>query len=266
MNKTIFTFWEPKDTIPEYLKLCMNTWKKFLPEYKIVILNYENIENYLDKNYFDYVLYTDFSLPKQADAIRAAILKKYGGIWLDIDTIITSDKIRNILNIESEFVTIGSHIAFIKAEPYALIASKWDDKIKIRLQLFKKFKYSNNLYKKIFQIFHPKLYKKFYNWDYLGNSILKQLFKTKNKHEYYSINKIEINAFPEINKKTMDSADENYKNFYFNNDFSTEVLNSERGIILLHNSWTPKEVLNMPKDKFFEMNCTLSNILKSLNS
>ena len=30
------------------------------------------------------------SLPIQADAIRVALLKKYGGIWMDADTIITS--------------------------------------------------------------------------------------------------------------------------------------------------------------------------------
>ena len=40
-NKIIFTFWEPKENIPGYLKLCIKTWKKFLPEYKIIILDYK---------------------------------------------------------------------------------------------------------------------------------------------------------------------------------------------------------------------------------
>ena len=38
-NKYIFTFWEPKESIPGYLSLCIKTWKKFLPEYKIIIFN-----------------------------------------------------------------------------------------------------------------------------------------------------------------------------------------------------------------------------------
>ena len=38
-TKQIFTFWEPKDRMPEYLQLCIETWKKFLPDYKINILD-----------------------------------------------------------------------------------------------------------------------------------------------------------------------------------------------------------------------------------
>ena len=33
-KKYIFTFWEPKSKIPAYIQLCMDTWKKFLPEYE----------------------------------------------------------------------------------------------------------------------------------------------------------------------------------------------------------------------------------------
>lgn len=40
MQNRIFTFWESNSTIPMYLKLCMETWEKYLPEYEIVFLNY----------------------------------------------------------------------------------------------------------------------------------------------------------------------------------------------------------------------------------
>ena len=33
-----FNFWEPRQKIPGYIQLCLNTWKKFLPEYEIIIL------------------------------------------------------------------------------------------------------------------------------------------------------------------------------------------------------------------------------------
>ena len=115
MQNRIFTFWEPKSTIPPYLELCIETWKKYLPEYEIVVLNYSNLFEWIDKDTFDEIIYTDFSLPMQSDAIRCAILKKYGGIWFDVDTIVTSNKINEILNINSDFTLIGSHIAFIKA-------------------------------------------------------------------------------------------------------------------------------------------------------
>lgn len=73
MQNKIFTFWEPMDTIPAYLELCIDTWKKYLPNYEIVILNYCNLFDWIEKDTFDEILYKDFSLPKQADAIRCAI-------------------------------------------------------------------------------------------------------------------------------------------------------------------------------------------------
>ena len=81
MNK-IFTFWEPKDKIPFYLKLCIETWKRNLPDFEIVVLDYSNIFNYIDKNTFNKILYNKkyFSLPQVADCFRIALLYKYGGI------------------------------------------------------------------------------------------------------------------------------------------------------------------------------------------
>ena len=47
--------------------------------------------------------------------IRAGILYRHGGIWLDADTIITSSDIRKIFDIEADFMMINAHLAFIKA-------------------------------------------------------------------------------------------------------------------------------------------------------
>ena len=40
----LFTFWEPKEKMPAYIRLCMQTWKKFLPECEVVLLDYSNLE------------------------------------------------------------------------------------------------------------------------------------------------------------------------------------------------------------------------------
>ena len=60
--KRIFTFWEPKENIPGYISLCIETWKKFLPDYEIVILDYSNLDEWIGKNYFDRSLYKNFLL------------------------------------------------------------------------------------------------------------------------------------------------------------------------------------------------------------
>ena len=63
MKKQIFTFWEPKSKMPAYVSLCIETWRKFLPEYEIVVLDYSNLEEYLGKHFYSSVLYKYFSLP-----------------------------------------------------------------------------------------------------------------------------------------------------------------------------------------------------------
>lgn len=41
MDKQIFTFWEGE--LPEYIKLCMSTWK-----FPYTVLNYNNLSQYTD--------------------------------------------------------------------------------------------------------------------------------------------------------------------------------------------------------------------------
>ena len=263
MQNKIFTFWEPMDTIPAYLELCIDTWKKYLPNYEIVILNYCNLFDWIEKDTFDEILYKDFSLPKQADAIRCAILKKYGGIWLDIDTIITSNKITEILNINSEFTLIGFHIAFIKASKNCEILQRWFDEINRKITNFKRLKEQYNKMSLLKKIFNRNLLKKINSWDYFGNSILNELLEC-NKYKKELIDKNNSKAFPEINWARINNKELNlkkvYREFYFKNNYSSYAINDNCGIICLHNSWTPSDIKVMNKKEFLELDNTLSKI------
>lgn len=259
----LFTFWEPKEKMPAYIRLCMQTWKKFLPECEVVLLDYSNLEEWLGKDVYDEILFRDFSLPKQADAIRCALLKKYGGLWLDADTILTSPQVKDYLMIDSELVMISKHLAFIKANNNSKIIADWYNQIQYNLKFYKDVKYQNNAVQKIL---HPRRYRRVENWDYLGNYILHKMLKTKNKKKFFSIDRMEINALPELNNKNNDNLVENYQNFYFENDYSQDVIKNTKGIILLHNSWTPQQFLEMNEEEFLSRNNTLSNVLKKVLS
>ena len=244
----------------------MKTWNKFLPEYKVVVLNYSTIGNWLDKNIYSKELYKNMRLAVQADAIRCAILKKYGGIWFDCDTILTSDKIRNIIPKESGFTLIGLHIGVIFAKKNAKVLKIWQKEIQKRLF---KFELSEK---------HPKLYELFYNKRFkhrlrsnslFGNSIINPLFeKLKNEKLFKSIDRESIFALPEVNfykSNTEDSFYQKYLDFYFtDNDNSSYALENSNGIILLHNSWTPKEYKEMSQAEFLSKNKTMTNILKKI--
>ena len=259
-KKNIFTFWEPKEKIPGYIKLCMKTWKKFLPDYQIIVLDYNNLEQWIGKDFYDKYLYKAFSLPKQADAIRAAVLQKHGGIWLDADTICTSNNARKIFEIKSDFIIFGQHIGLISAVEESYILKKWVKWIKIKIKLHKK---DNNL---LNHIFHYSYKRKFKSWDYLGNSILNRLIKNKNPEMFTSLDVSRLKLTPEKNYKEEKGLQlntvQNYINFYFENDLSEYILKDNCGIICLHNSWTPDKYKKMTEKEFLKTNNTLSSILK----
>ncbi len=268
-NKRIFTFWEPADKLPEYLQLCMMTWEKFLPEYEIVILDYKNLDNWLGKNYFDKTLYEKFSLPKQADAIRCAILKKYGGIWFDVDTIVTSEDINQLFDIAPppELTLVGKRIPVIFAKQNARILVKWENGIKKHIEIVKQN--TNNIFNKIkLLFFNYKLFKKIRKWDYLGDAILKSLLINQPKEILYSINFKKNKIYPEKNwakeKGIIARPEEEYRKFYFEGEYSEYALKDTKGLICLHNSWTPEKYRLMQKEEFLGQNITLSKLLNKI--
>lgn len=85
------------------------------------------------------LLDSKFSLPQIADAIRAMLLEKYGGIWLDTDTVILSGEARNFFstNGNSEVTFFGDtekrnvHLAVIRSIPSSRLMRLWTEYISL---------------------------------------------------------------------------------------------------------------------------------------
>ena len=196
--------------MPAYINLCINTWEKFLSsDYEILILNFKTIKKYLGEYLYSKIIFNQLSLQMQADAIRIALLKLYGGIWMDADTIITNDSILKGLE-KYELVMIGGekakvqHIGFLYASIKSKIINLWFYEIIKRIDFCKKYtkKYNKTL----------KL-----RWNYLGNGIVDRLVKNASFNEFLRIDRYKIYAVPEyiFNKNISSSVQENYKYFYF---------------------------------------------------
>ena len=79
----------------------------------------------------------------QADAIRVAILNKFGGIWMDADNvIINGDFLKRFNNAELGMIidkkTSFPFIGFIFASKYSIILKDWLKQIINRVKIFKK--------------------------------------------------------------------------------------------------------------------------------
>ena len=55
-NKKIFSFWEPIKKMPGYIHLCIKTWKKFLTEYEIHILDFKGVKHYLGNDIYSNII------------------------------------------------------------------------------------------------------------------------------------------------------------------------------------------------------------------
>jgi hypothetical protein len=82
--KIIWTYWDNPNKIPKTVKICMDSWKKYNPNYKIIFLTKTNYINYINipenialhKNFND-------NPARFSDLIRLYALSEHGGIWID---------------------------------------------------------------------------------------------------------------------------------------------------------------------------------------
>ena len=267
----IFTFWEPSGKLPGYLQLCINTWKKNIPNYHIIILDYSKLHKYLNSSIISKILYKKMTLPIQADAIRVAILEKYGGIWMDIDIIITNNNfLKNIFGYDLAFFgnpqeKIPSN-AFIYAKKNSRILKEWLKHIIKRVSVYKSL--STKKSKDSAKLSY------IYKWNYLGNGIINQLLKTKKKN-FIIFDWFKMHALPERNifhiNDTM-AGDKNiiskrfkaYNKLYFHPGDPQKIININPEIIFLHHSWTDKKYKYMSKKEFLKQNIMLSSLLKKI--
>jgi len=87
----IWCYWSQGKSKLSYLpKLCVNNWKKHLTNnFKINIIDkkqFLGMQNEIDKSFFNKLTYQ-----QQSDVVRLYLLYNYGGIWIDITSILTSD-------------------------------------------------------------------------------------------------------------------------------------------------------------------------------
>lgn len=81
--KIIHYCWFGRGQMPVLVLNCLASWKKFLPEYKILLWNEDNF----DINSYSYAAdaYKEKKFAFVADVCRLHVLKEFGGVYLDTD-------------------------------------------------------------------------------------------------------------------------------------------------------------------------------------
>lgn len=265
--RKVFTFWEPKEKVPGYIRLCMKTWPKCLDGYETVVLDYGNLREYLTDREIDEVLCRKMPLFHQSDCIRCAVLKKHGGTWLDADTILTKPLGDRFSVADCSIVAwrmdgrLVHYAAYINAvKPECRFIADWHRELLPRVAKAKRF-YASRL----LRILRHGEWKFIRRWNYCENAIIDPMAETADPKDYGWIDKNEIAAVPEeVLMASGLSATEAYQRYWFRPGDPAEALSRCAGVLMLHNSFTPAEFRAMSEEEFLATDTRLARLLKEM--
>ena len=105
----LFAYWELKpghDKIPDYISLCFESMRKNGYLFNLTILNEKTVHDYLPNIRTDI---NELPLALKTDYIRVALLHKFGGLWLDADTIMITNMqpVVDLLNQNTDYIGFG---------------------------------------------------------------------------------------------------------------------------------------------------------------
>lgn len=117
-SNNIWMYWENKKntTKPIYLDICYDTIMKHCKDdFNIYLLNEKTILKFIPDLRRD--LNKKLSIQQKSDYIRYILLYKYGGIWIDSDTIVLKNLITIIKKLKIyNFIGFGCHYGDIKCK------------------------------------------------------------------------------------------------------------------------------------------------------
>ena len=113
--KLIHYCWFGKNPLPTKVQMCIQSWKKYCPDYKIILWNEENYD--INKNKYIKDAYVAKKWAFVSDYVRLDVVYQYGGIYLDTDVelIRSCDELLStnvFLAIEKQNLNINSGLGF----------------------------------------------------------------------------------------------------------------------------------------------------------
>lgn len=255
-GKILWIYWDDLNGIenrPDYISLCIETIKKNSDGFNLIMLSKDNIDYYLPelKEIEKNINLEKLMLAQKVDLYRIMLLYKYGGLYIDADTILLSTPIELYNKLEYyDFIGYGctgdicfpensygkpSNGVLISRKNTILMKNIFDNII-FRLQSNKDFKLTNNY----FEI------GKYPIWEELNKLI-------KNGYKYYHI-KSEIGI--RDTKGLWVTADRLFSSEQF--EFKDE---DKLIMIILYNNMM-KDLKNIKRDEIMESDWKVTNFFK----
>lgn len=202
--KIVWMFWN-NENIPLEIQTFINKIKNENPDYDVRILNFSNLNNYVN----DLIFYDGIDIPiaNKTDLIRLALLYKFGGVWLDITTILFQpiDDFLNIKNINNydliafyyektttDFNRPMIESWFLAAPPQSQFIHEWFKTLYPLINLGSKNYYCNVKMRADYKLILQKMTRPEYLLVYLAQQIV--MLNSKSNFNFY-LRKCDSSAF-----------------------------------------------------------------------
>lgn len=168
MGKYIHYCWFGGKKMPSKFKKYLKTWKKYLPDYEIMLWNEENFD--VNITNFSKDAYKNKKWAFVADVARIHALKKYGGIYFDTDIEI----IKNVDSILENEVWFGRENNEFLATAMIGVKNKNNKHINNILNIYKDLKFDTN---DMFKNANPTIITKYFEKYGLEKNNTKQVLE-----------------------------------------------------------------------------------------
>lgn len=119
--KVMWTYWN-SDTVSPFLKKCVGTWRRYHPEYQIIVMTPATLHLYMDPT-LTRVPWNDSSA-RESDIIRVNVLAAYGGVWSDISMMLYGP-CQPLQNVPAGTEFIGFFLGGFTTKPNSPVIESW---------------------------------------------------------------------------------------------------------------------------------------------
>ena len=132
-KKNIWVLWlQGEKNMPPIVKVCYNSIKKYSDNYNVILLNLDNIAEYIELPDFIIQKYSSGQITNAefSDLIRIELLATYGGIWID-STVLLTENISDVIKNSSFFMFQSSKLEYsiIKSSSWFIVNKEPDNYI-----------------------------------------------------------------------------------------------------------------------------------------
>ena len=228
--RDLWVYWQ--GDMPPYINLCIETIKRHSTGINLVLLDDYSITKYLQVP----LVYKQLSVVHRADYIRVELLHKYGGIWLDADTIVLKSltKYTKFLN-KYKFIGFGKR----RSPQTGIIAGRHDSLI---LSLWSEY-------------INAKIRTGGISWGDLGPVALKKILiglQPMGKHEYYNIS----------SKYCTPVSCDDWKQFLSIRRTERETISENTFAVMLYNKFLKYELIKYNRDQLMRSNLFISKLFR----